>query len=124
MLHDEESPEKPQYNMASPPSFLGKLPILPNPLVSSKKFQTRPPFPSILKKSTPPFLIYEGDGGGGGGGGGPNYVFLTSSFTIIMETFSSILQSIFPIPTGCKRLFLSRGTRLLTVYVSSDVVLF
>ena len=26
MLHHEESPEKPQYNMATPP-FLGKLPI-------------------------------------------------------------------------------------------------
>ena len=42
MLHHEESPEKPQYNVATPP-FLGKLlPILPNPPFSSKHFQTPP----------------------------------------------------------------------------------
>ena len=44
MLHHEESPEKPQYNVATPP-FLGKLlPILPNPSFSSKHFQTPPHF--------------------------------------------------------------------------------
>ena len=68
MLHDEESPEKPQYNMATPP-FLEKPPILPNPPFSSKNFQTLP-FPSILKKSNPPFYEW-----GGWGGRGSNYVY-------------------------------------------------
>ena len=53
MLHHEESPEKPQYNMATPPPFLDKPPILPNSPFSSKNFQT-PQFPSILKKLNPP----------------------------------------------------------------------
>ena len=49
MLDLEESPEKPQYNMATPP-FLDKPPP-----ISSKHFQiSPPPFPSILKKSNPP----------------------------------------------------------------------
>ena len=30
MLHHEESSEKPQYNMATPPIFLDLPPILPN----------------------------------------------------------------------------------------------
>ena len=57
MLHHEESPEKPQYNMATPPPISRQTPppILPNPPFSSKNFQT-PPFPSLLKKSTPPFI--------------------------------------------------------------------
>ena len=60
MLHHEESPEKPQYNVA-PPISRQPPPILPNLPFSSKNFQT-PPFPSILKKSTPP--LYEGGAGG------------------------------------------------------------
>ena len=63
MLHHEESPEKPQYNMATPP-FLDKPPppILPNhssPFLA--KIFRPPPFPSILKKSNPSFM----KGGGG-----------------------------------------------------------
>ena len=60
MLHHEGSPEKPQYNITIPP-FLDKPPILPNPPMSSKNFQT-PPFPSILKKLNPPPFM---KGGGG-----------------------------------------------------------
>ena len=60
MLHHEESPEKPQYNMAIPP-FLDKppSPILPNPpSFPAKIFRPPSPFPSILKKLTSP--LYEG----------------------------------------------------------------
>ena len=77
MLHHEESPEKPQYNMAPPP-FLDKfLPHFANPFppFSSKNFQT-PPFPSILKKSNPSPPPFMKDGGGGGGGRGPNYAYV------------------------------------------------
>ena len=56
MLHHEESPEKPQYNMATPP-FLDKHPPPPpfclTPPFLEKIFRP-PPFPSILKKSNPP----------------------------------------------------------------------
>ena len=62
MPHHEESPEKPQYNMAAPPISRQTPPILPNPPFSSKTFQPPPPFPSILKKLNPP--LYEGGGGG------------------------------------------------------------
>ena len=55
MLHHEESPEKPQYNMDKS----RQNPHFASPLFSSKNFQT-PPFPSILKKSNPP--LYEGGG--------------------------------------------------------------
>ena len=49
MLHHEESPKNPQYNMATPP-FLDNHP----------HFALTPtPFLSILKKSNPPHL-YEG----------------------------------------------------------------
>ena len=48
MPYHEESPEKPQCNMAPPPYFA-------LPPFSSKIFQTLP-FPSILKKSNPPFM--------------------------------------------------------------------
>ena len=57
MLHHDESPEKPQYNMATPP-FLDKPPILPNPPFLAKILG--PPFPSILKKLTPPPFMKEG----------------------------------------------------------------
>ena len=65
MPHHEESPEKPQYNMATPP-FLDKPPILPKPPFSSKNFQTPPISISFEKVKPPPFMK--------GGGGGPNYV--------------------------------------------------
>ena len=39
MLHHEESPEKPQYNMATPPFLDNPSP----PPFSSKNFQTPPP---------------------------------------------------------------------------------
>ena len=55
MLHDEESPEKPQYNMATPLDKPTSTSILPNTPFSSKNFQI-PPFPSILKKLNPPFM--------------------------------------------------------------------
>ena len=61
MLHNEESPEKPKYNMTTPPFLDNPPPILPNPPFSSKNFQT-PPIPSILKRSNPP--LYEGGGVG------------------------------------------------------------
>ena len=64
MLHHEESPEKPQYNMATPPiSRQRPSPFCLTPSFIAKIFKP-PPFPSILKKSNPPPL-YEG--------GGPNY---------------------------------------------------
>ena len=53
MLHHEESPEKPQYNMTTPP-FLEKNPILPTP---------PPPFSINFEKFEPPPL-YEWGGGG------------------------------------------------------------
>ena len=60
MLHHEESPEKPQYNMATLP-FLDKPPhfAYPPPLFLAKLFRPPPPFPSILKILNPPPL-YEG----------------------------------------------------------------
>ena len=63
MLHHEESPEKPQYNMATSP-FLDKPPTpnLPNPPFSSKHFQTAPPPISInFEKVEPPSPLYEGE---------------------------------------------------------------
>ena len=53
MPHHEESPEKPQYNMATPP-FLDKPPF------SSKNFQTPPISISFEKVKPPP--LYEGGG--------------------------------------------------------------
>ena len=52
MLHHEESPEKPQYNMATPP-------ILPNPPFLAKIFRP-PPIPINFEKVDPP--PYEGGG--------------------------------------------------------------
>ena len=55
MLHHEESPEKPHYNMATPPPpFLDKPPILPNPPFSSKLFQTPSPLSINFEKVDPP----------------------------------------------------------------------
>ena len=62
MLHHEESPEKPQYNMATLP-FLDKPPPFCLPPFLANIFRPPPPpFASILKKF--------------GGGEGPNYVEL------------------------------------------------
>ena len=56
MLYHEESPEKPQYNIAIPP-------FLDNPLPFSRiNFRTPPTIPPILKNSNPPHLMTE-DGG-------------------------------------------------------------
>ena len=66
MLYHEESPEKPQYDMATP-LFLDKPPILPTPPpppFSSKNFQT-PPISINFEKVEPPPLYEEV--------GGPNY---------------------------------------------------
>ena len=63
-----ESPEKHQYNMATPP-FLDKLPHFTLSLHFLAKFflpQPSPPFRRILKKSNPP--LRRGEGGGGGKG--------------------------------------------------------
>ena len=57
MPHHEKSPEKPQYNMATPPFLDNPPPFL------AKIFRPPPPFRSILDKSNPPF--HEGGGGGG-----------------------------------------------------------
>ena len=79
MLHHEESPEKPQYNMATPPF------CLTHPF-SSKNFQTLP-FPSILKKANlPPFMK--------GGGGGTNYEIgiassLWTRYLILKSSYSN-----------------------------------
>ena len=56
-LHHEESPEKPQYNMATLHFWTTLPPILPHPSPPflAKMFRP-PPFPSILKRSTPPPL--------------------------------------------------------------------
>ena len=56
MLHHEESPEKPQYNMATPP-------FCPTPPFLAKFF--RLPHFHQFEKVEPP--LYEG--------GGPNYVY-------------------------------------------------
>ena len=53
MLHHEESPEKPQYNMASP--IYRQTPIMPYSPFSGKNFQALL-FPSIFKKLNPPTL--------------------------------------------------------------------
>ena len=42
MPHHEESPEKPQYNMATPSPFLDKPPRFCLTPFSSKNFQTHP----------------------------------------------------------------------------------
>ena len=61
MLHHEESPEKPQYNMATLP-FHDKPPpfCLPPPFLA--KIFRPPPFPSILKILNPSPPLYEGGG--------------------------------------------------------------
>ena len=57
MLHHEESPEKPQYNMATPP------PSLPNTPFSGKNFQTPPPISiNFQKADTPPPPLMKGRG--------------------------------------------------------------
>ena len=48
MLHHEESPEKPQYNMVTPP-----LPILPYPPFPSKNFRPPPIFINFEKVEPP-----------------------------------------------------------------------
>ena len=53
MPHHEESPEKPQYNMATPLISRQTPPFCLTPPFSSENVQT-PPFPSILKKSKGP----------------------------------------------------------------------
>ena len=50
--------------------------------------------------------------------------FVTSSFTILMTTFPVILGNTSPTPICRKPGFLSRGTSLLAINVSSDVVSF
>ena len=49
--------------------------------------------------------------------------FGTSSFSILMTTFPAILRNTSPTPIGLKPGFLSSGTSLLAIYVSSDVIL-
>ena len=63
MLHHEESPVKPQYNMATPP-FLDKPPhfAYPPPF-SSQNFQTTP-ISINFEKAEPPLPLYEGGGVG------------------------------------------------------------
>ena len=55
MPHHEESPEKPQYNMAAPPISRQTPPILSNPPFSSKTFQP-PPISINFEKVEPPPL--------------------------------------------------------------------
>ena len=68
MLHHEESPEKPQYNMAAPPPFLPPPHFAyPPPPFLAKIF--RPPISINVEKVDLPFML----GGWGMGGGGSNY---------------------------------------------------
>ena len=66
MLHQEKSPGKPQYNMATlflgnlPPFFLTPIP----PPYSTKHFQTSQ-FLSNFEKVKPPCPLWGGGGGGG-----------------------------------------------------------
>ena len=53
MMHHEESLEKPQYHIETPPFLDNPPPDFALPPFSSKNFQTPSPFPSILKKSHP-----------------------------------------------------------------------
>ena len=48
--------------------------------------------------------------------------FVTSSFTILMTAFHAILRSTSPTPIDCKPGFLSGGTSLLAINVSSDML--
>ena len=75
MLHPEESPEKPPYNMATPP-FLDKSPspILPNCPFSCKNFHTPPISINFEKVDTPP--LYEG-------GGGVRTMYIFSSLSVV-----------------------------------------
>ena len=79
MLHHEESPEKPQYNMATPISR-HPSPFCLTPSFSSKYFQT-PPIPSILKKSNPLFMKGEG----------PNYVCIVALSLFPISTLGKVL---------------------------------
>ena len=56
MLHHEESPEKPHYNMATPPISRQTPPILLNPPFSSKDFQT-PPISIKFEKVDPCYEV-------------------------------------------------------------------
>ena len=56
MLYYDESPEKPQYNMATPSISRQTLSILPNPPFSSKNFQTPPPISINFEKVKLTFL--------------------------------------------------------------------
>ena len=57
MPHHEESPEKPQYNMATPP------PILPYPPFPAKNFRPPPPISINFDKVEPPPFTKAGGGG-------------------------------------------------------------
>ena len=61
MPHHEESPEKPQYNMATPPiSRQPPPPHFAKPPFSSKNFQTPPHFHQFQESRPPP--LYKGVG--------------------------------------------------------------
>ena len=70
MLHHEEYPEKPQYNMTTPPPISRQTPphpFCPTPAFLSKIFRL-PISINFEKVKLPPAPLYEG-----GGGGGSNY---------------------------------------------------
>ena len=93
--------EKSQHNMATlPPISLDK------PVFSSKKFQTPPSFPSILKKSNLPIVQY------GRVGGRSNYENQPGL------TYITLDSSIFII--GTYHLLINRNKNLDTYYFCSD----
>ena len=97
MLHHEESPEKSQYNVATPqfldnpppPQFC--LPPPPHP-TSSKNFQISPPhFPQFWKSR--PTSLYEGWVGGRGGGESELWRMLKTTEKTSSKSSSSICFS-------------------------------
>ena len=116
MLHHEESPEKPQYNMATPP-FLDKPPILPNLPFSSKNFQA-PPISITFERVEHP--LYEGGGvrttvGDSNDGGGGTIIVMVVVLILIMVM-------IFVVLTPRTRLFAVKVQLLVMMMIKVMVV--
>ena len=78
MLYHEESPEKPQYNIAIPP-------FLDNPPPFSRiNFRTRPTIPPIWKNSNPPPPPL--NEGGWGEKGGARTILASTDIDRIIES--------------------------------------
>ena len=78
MLHHEKHPEKPQYNMTTPP-FLDQAPPPPSSIRFVKLEPPPPPISISFDKLEPPPPLYGGVGGCVWGGGS-NFLYSLTNF--------------------------------------------